>query len=271
MASNFDIQPYSLDQLRPHPRQADLFGLPTDQDPGVRELADSMRRDGLRDPIDILPDGTILAGHRRVAAARWLGWNEIEVRIRHDLLDSPQEAERFVIEDNLMRRHLDRIALARLYVELKNLAKCGPRASRSAGEDLRELIGQRLGLRGRTLDRMAFVLTRCPPEVLRAVEDRRLTQQIAEKIAGLDHEARERISAAIQRGDDPRRAANEELTVPIRSVESREAERRVSRRIRMLLAEVRRVEHGLQDFARREPGSLRMLVDLVAKLQKCTA
>jgi len=71
--------------------------------------------------------------------------------------EQPTECERFMIRDNLERRHLDRFALARLYVELKRLDRGVGRTRNASSSDLRDRIGQRLGFRGRTLERIAFV------------------------------------------------------------------------------------------------------------------
>lgn len=49
--------------------------------PNIESLANSMAKRGLLQPILILRDGTLVAGYRRVEAARRLGWETIAVRI----------------------------------------------------------------------------------------------------------------------------------------------------------------------------------------------
>ena len=34
-------------------------------------------------PLQVLPDGTIISGHQRVRAAKLLGWSHIEAVVRH--------------------------------------------------------------------------------------------------------------------------------------------------------------------------------------------
>ena len=44
-------------------------------------LAQSMSKDGLLHPIVIRPDGTLIAGERRLRAAQSLGWTNIRVTV----------------------------------------------------------------------------------------------------------------------------------------------------------------------------------------------
>src|SRR5688500_5584273 len=59
-----------LRSLRPHRQQEVWFTALSE--PELEALAASMQHDGLQHPVHVLPDGTILAGHQRVAAARRL-------------------------------------------------------------------------------------------------------------------------------------------------------------------------------------------------------
>ena len=71
-----------LIDLKHHPRYAAMFGDASKEDIGA--LADDMKRNGLRNPIEILPDGTIVTGELRVQSAKLLGWSEIEAIVRDD-------------------------------------------------------------------------------------------------------------------------------------------------------------------------------------------
>jgi ParB family chromosome partitioning protein len=61
--STVKTQRWKISKLRPHPRQAECFSNLSDVE--LKELAASMRRWGLLQPIHILPDGTIIGGHQR--------------------------------------------------------------------------------------------------------------------------------------------------------------------------------------------------------------
>jgi ParB family transcriptional regulator, chromosome partitioning protein len=51
-------------------------------------LAESLRELGQLQPIVVTSDLRLIAGGRRLAAARLLGWSEIEAKIAHDLTDA---------------------------------------------------------------------------------------------------------------------------------------------------------------------------------------
>lgn len=64
----------------------------------IRQIADSIARFGFTNPVLIADDGTILAGHGRVAAARLLGLESIPtLRLSHL---TPEERRAYVIADN---------------------------------------------------------------------------------------------------------------------------------------------------------------------------
>ncbi|HUE16722.1 MAG TPA: ParB/RepB/Spo0J family partition protein, partial [Planctomycetaceae bacterium] len=111
------VEKRCVDSLRPHPRQNELFpDLPEHE---FQALVEDIRKNGIRNPPEILPDGTILAGHQRLRAARELGWEEINVVVRDDLRDADEATifEEFVY-DNLLRRHLTKLHQAKCAIEL---------------------------------------------------------------------------------------------------------------------------------------------------------
>jgi hypothetical protein len=69
------------DRIRPAPENELLYRPVRASDPEIRELAESISRHGLREPLVITRDYYILSGHRRYAACRLLGMREIPCRI----------------------------------------------------------------------------------------------------------------------------------------------------------------------------------------------
>ena len=64
MAIKKESRKWKVDDLRPHPRQSELF-----RDLSEIEfafLAGDIKRNGLQQPIEITPDGTVIAGHQRL-------------------------------------------------------------------------------------------------------------------------------------------------------------------------------------------------------------
>lgn len=78
----------------------------------VAELAASMAAEGLIQPIGVMnnprPCGDraffLVHGHRRLAAAKWLGWEKIEATLYGDMVE--RDAHRINLQENLGRRDL---------------------------------------------------------------------------------------------------------------------------------------------------------------------
>lgn len=67
----------------------------------IEDLVESMEKNGLLEPIVVTPDKVIISGHRRYLAARFLGWDEIEIIIR-DV--SEADMEYTIVSSNQHRR-----------------------------------------------------------------------------------------------------------------------------------------------------------------------
>jgi ParB family chromosome partitioning protein len=82
---------------------------------GLDELADSIRAQGVLQPLLVTPGGVVVAGHRRLAAARLAGLSEVPVVVRD--LDAVQQQEIMLVE-NLQRQDLSAVEEARAYRRL---------------------------------------------------------------------------------------------------------------------------------------------------------
>ncbi len=68
----------------------------------LTELKDSLRERGLINPVTIGDDGTLIAGERRLTAARELGWDEIACHVWQN--DTATELLAIEIEENTAQR-----------------------------------------------------------------------------------------------------------------------------------------------------------------------
>lgn len=189
---------WEIDKLKDHPRQQDVFGDVSDEE--IADLAANMKRNGLKVPIEVLPDGTVVCGHQRVRAARMLGWKEIDAVVLDGLggADSAAVEERFY-EDNLHRRHLSPLARARCIGRLMEIETGRPSAR--LGDALKDRIARRLGLSARSVNRYLLVL-RAPPEVQAAYDRGDLTITRAGRVALLGPYDRQRFSKRARAGED---------------------------------------------------------------------
>jgi len=62
--------------INPNPTNDEIYDT-TD----VSSLAKSIEDNGLLEPLVISRDGVLISGHRRLAAVKSLGWEDVEVRV----------------------------------------------------------------------------------------------------------------------------------------------------------------------------------------------
>ena len=86
----------------------------------LTELVESIRDMGMLQPITVTPDGRLICGARRLAAAKQLGLRRIHVWVRSGI---STELERLLAEshDNTVRKPFSPSEAAGLYQELKTL------------------------------------------------------------------------------------------------------------------------------------------------------
>lgn len=86
----------------------------------IDELAESIQRIGLINPIVITQDSVLVAGERRLTAIRKLGWTHIPVQFVEDLSD--YELQTIELEENIKRENLpwqDEVAALERFHKLK--------------------------------------------------------------------------------------------------------------------------------------------------------
>jgi ParB family chromosome partitioning protein len=90
----------------------------------ISDLVESMAEFGLLQPIIVDTENTLIAGYRRLEAARALGWESIEVRV----MDAPDPKDRLLleIEENSVRQDFDLEELEKARKLLRRYEKQGP-------------------------------------------------------------------------------------------------------------------------------------------------
>lgn len=156
-------------ELKKHPKNIEIYGDAVD-----KAFVEKCRK-GIKLPVMILPDGTILSGHRRVQAARILKVKEIDVVVIHDLTDDLDILE-FVIESNAQRvkteEQVSREDRELLSVESERAARRKAAALKKGNNsaeipvtepgsgtgEATDIVGERTGVSGRTVrNRVAAV------------------------------------------------------------------------------------------------------------------
>lgn len=164
-----------LTELVPHSDQAKYYRHYGEY--AYAALKDDIAKNGLKHPIEVLPPGnaaglspdTILMGHTRKKILCELGHTTAEVSVRYDLRTATRaEVDMLFLTDNEARRQQDRLGQARAAIRLFEIERA--QKGRSVIGDLlqygelRDKVGQIVGMSGRHLDRYLKVLA-APVEV----------------------------------------------------------------------------------------------------------
>ena len=223
-----DLEHRKLASLKPHPLQAQTFGDLPDHE--LRALADDIQRNGLRQNIEVLVDGTILKGHQRVRAIQLNGKEFHKVLVRYDLEHADAATiEREFLEDNQHRRHLTPLAKARIAVWLLELENGKARGSLLNGRN------------EENLSRYLQVLA-APLEIQHALEGNQLSLVMAGKVALLDRKVQQQLAKRIASGQPPKAVVAKYLPKPkARHVKPRDA----------LNAFIKSLSRGVSDLADR--------------------
>lgn len=112
----FTVTVVPVDLLKPHPKNKDL---PPLDDKIRREMAEDIRQNGIATPLILARDYTILAGYQRWEIAKELGMTHVPAIVRHDIESDTVEAVAFLIKDNLLRRQLNDVQVAKMIRLLK--------------------------------------------------------------------------------------------------------------------------------------------------------
>ncbi len=85
----------------------------------LASLMDSLRRHGLLNPVVISSRNELIAGHRRLEAAKRLGWPTIQVQVITN--DNEADLVEMEIEENTQRKNLTTDELAEAYIRLDRI------------------------------------------------------------------------------------------------------------------------------------------------------
>lgn len=192
------VQKWKICDLKPFHLQGDFF--PAESAEADCELAADMKQNGQKTPIDILPDGTIVGGHRRTEAAKRLGWKEIDAVVRHNLVGNEKAIEAEFLKDNCLRRQLSplqRARCAKRLIELANEGKLTFSQEANVKEKTRDKVGRLLGLSGRQVGRLLRVL-KTSLEVQLAYDAGKLHVETAGRVEDLPQHVQKQIAAKIR-------------------------------------------------------------------------
>jgi hypothetical protein len=182
------------------------------------------------------------------------------VVVRHDLAEKGEAAvEQELIADNVNRRQLDKLEAARAYKALIKLQKTFPIKERRKYQcgRLRNVIGSRLGLNGRTLERYVSLLN-TPQAVQEAFQKDKLPLLLAEQVARLAPDIQQQIASQIEAGADPKEVVTKYL--PKRKKQPVRARKALDTLVRGLAASIEQMQGKVCNLSRVDSGNMDILI-----------
>lgn len=177
-----------VNSIKYHPKNHLYF---RDLDKAMKDkLMEDMRDNGQINPIIVKKNDdttyTVLAGHQRLIAARRLNWQQIKAIV---IEVSEFEAEKLLIRDNLFRRHMGGMELARA---LDAYSKLSDNQTRKSIRQIAEEIGE-----NRNTVHFYIKLNNLIPEIQQLVDDKKLTPTAAQAFTSLSEEEQRKSYEAL--------------------------------------------------------------------------
>ena len=173
-------------------------------------LKSDIAENGLREPIWTW-NGQIIDGRNRYTACQELG---IEPKSRE--WDGQGSPVSFVISLNLKRRHLNETQRATVAAKLANMTRGGDKPSKqdknfdSANLQNRNITqpeaAKLLNVSARLVADAKHVIENAAPEVVKLVEDGKLTVNAAKKVVNADKQKQKKFAAKVSSGVKPQEA-----------------------------------------------------------------
>ena len=228
------VMEIAVADLRPNPEQP-RRGF---KESTLRELADSIREKGVLQPVLVeeTADGRyiIVAGERRVRAARLAGLEKVPVVVRQF---SAEEKLEIALIENVQREDLAPLEEARAYRRLMEL-----------GNASQEQVAQKVG-KDRSTIANTIRLLKLPPDALAALEEGTITAGHARAVlmvtnvsdqsvllkrivdTGMSVRQAEEMAGALNQGKKGERPRAGKSSPPARSADVRELERRLMEKL----------------------------------------
>lgn len=181
--------------LKPHPKNKEFFPDALSENLW-REMVEDIRENGIINPLIVAPDYTVLAGHLRLEAAKQAGLTHVPVTIR-DMDPDSDKAVELLIKDNLLRRQLNDVQVARLIRVLKEQygIRPGRPDSGNNGTEKQAKIAELIGLKERQvrqLDKLNDLIS----ELQELVSSGKLSSTAAYELAFLSPETQKQLISA---------------------------------------------------------------------------
>jgi len=154
-----------IENVEIHPATA-IF--PMMEEAELKELAEDIKKNGLKTPIELAGDGRVIDGRNRIEACKLV--NILTIETVNSWLNTEEAIIRYIISLNLHRRHLTESQRADVAARLASGQHGGDRSKASIEALTQEKAAQQLSVSESSLQRAKYVQTHGVPELQDAVK-----------------------------------------------------------------------------------------------------
>jgi N6-adenosine-specific RNA methylase IME4 len=146
----------------------------------IESLRESVKKDGIREPLTLNPQLVLLDGHQRYELTFEFGITEVPFKIKE--FSSELEEYRYVIEANFFRRHLTTWQKARLALKLEEieskLAKARQKTGKTLAQDrakgkATEIVAKKAGVGKSTKEQAKKIMKNADEETIAKLDSGR--------------------------------------------------------------------------------------------------
>lgn len=181
----------NLGELRPFSRNDLCFDDMTGDD--FEELKESIKENGVIEPIVVNQENVIVCGHQRYRACVELGLENVPIVVRE--VENDEEHETLLIEENLRRRQLTTSQMAKAIKRLYEIKEVERTAGRPEAENNRLTVKQLSKEIGKSKATVAKLRTLADliPELSKLMDEGQLALKMAYQFAQLPEEGQKEV------------------------------------------------------------------------------
>jgi hypothetical protein len=153
--------------MTPYPIHPACSAWPAMSETALKELASDIKANGQHEPVTITPDGQLLDGRNREAACALNG-----MELKTVVYDGDPIA--FSISKNKHRRHMDKVALAFVGVELATLVNGTNQHVGFVNTKARTNVAQELGIASYDIDNAKAIAEKGTAEIINLAKSKRI-------------------------------------------------------------------------------------------------
>lgn len=164
-----------ISEIKKHPVLERIY--PRMSEKELKKLKESIKKNGLREPLKVTKDLVLVDGYNRLQAITSLGWKEVEIEYLEDqnLIDLMIASQIY----NAERRHLTNFQRVYSYILIRQLATVKTSGGIPPPSLTNREIARRLGIDKKCVDKAMKIINSGRKDLINKVYHREITEEAA--------------------------------------------------------------------------------------------